>query len=120
MILAGGKIRHSLEQNDILDGLEEEINYTLSHFRLEREKVISAIDTLGQKILRGDFNEIIREIAEDNSKLYIKTAAEMMKRCNIEYRIHTELGMSIREQYDIFPPYGIERVEVCMRPLGIA
>lgn len=118
MILAGGKICHSLEQNDILDGLEEEINYTLSHFRLEREKVISAVDTLGQKILRGDFNEIIHKIAEENSQQYIKTAAEMMKRSNIEYRIHTELGMSIREQYDIFPPYGIERVEVCMRPLG--
>lgn len=118
MILVGGKIYHSLEQNNILDSLEEEINHTLSHFRLERDKVISAVDTLGKKILRGDFSEMIREVAGENSQQYIKTAAEMMKRSNIEYRIHTELGMSIREQYDIFPPYGIERVEVCMRPLG--
>lgn len=118
MILAGGNVYHSLEQNVVLDYLEEEINETLSGGRLEREKVVAAADTLSRRILRGEFNDIIKAAAEENSEQYIKTAAEMMKRSNIEYRIHTELGMTPREQYDIFPPYGIDRVSVCMRPLG--
>lgn len=118
MILAGGNVYHSLEQNVVLDYLEEEINETLSGGRLEREKVIAAVDTLSRRIMRGEFNDVIKAVAEENSEQYIKTAAEMMKRSNIEYRIHTELGMTPREQYDIFPSYGIDRVSVCMRPLG--
>ena len=118
MILAGGNVYRSLEQDVVLDGLEAEISETLANSKLEREKVISAVDILGQRILRGEFNDMIRGIADENLDLYIKTAAEMMKRSNIEYRLHTELGMTPREHFDIFPPYGIERVSVYLRPLG--
>lgn len=118
MILAGGNVYHSLEQSVVLDSLEEEINETLSGGRLEREKVIAAADILGQRILRGEFSDIIGNAAAENYERYVKIAAETMKRSNIEYRVHTELGMTPRERYDIFPPYGVERVSVCMRPLG--
>ena len=118
MILAGGEIFQSSEQNKILGALEEKINRTLSSETLDREAVIAAADMLGKMIENGDFDHIIKQLSEEDFGEYVKTAAMLMKRENIEYRIASELGADFKERYDVTPPYGIKNAEVRFAPLG--
>lgn len=118
MILAGGEIFPTSEQNKILSTLEEKINNTLSAEKLDRETVIAAADRLGKMIADGDFDHIIKQLSGDDFGEYVKTAAMLMKRENIEYRIAAELGADFKECYDITPPYGIKNAEVRFAPLG--
>lgn len=118
MILAGGEIFQSSEQNKILSTLEEKINRTLSSEKLDREAVIFAADRLGKMIADGDFDRIIKELSGEDFGEYVKTVAMLMKREHIEYRIAAELGNDFKEQYDITPPYGIKNAEIRFAPLG--
>lgn len=118
MILAGGKIFPSSEQNKILDGLEEKINRTLEHEKLDMETVIAAADRLGKMISEGVFDSVIKGLSDENADAYAKTAAALMRRENIEYRVAAELGADFKERYDIEPPYGISGAEVRFAPLG--
>ena len=59
MILSKGKIYDSKEQDIILENLEADINTTRMTKALSVNKVITAIDKLGQAIAGGEFdNEI--------------------------------------------------------------
>lgn len=118
MILAEGKIFPSSEQNSILDRLEEKINRTLATESLETETVIAAADRLGQKIAGGEFDDMIKGLSGENFGEYVKTAATLMKRENIEYRVAAELGADFKARTQVAPPYGIERAEVRFMPLG--
>lgn len=118
MILAGGKIFPPSEQNKILERLEEKINLTLAYERLDEKTVIDAADRLGEKIRGGAFDDIIRSFSEENFGEYVKTAAMLMKRENIEYRLAAELGADLGKKCEITPLYGIERAEVRFMPLG--
>lgn len=118
MILAKGKIYPSSEQDSILENLEQEINETLSEASLNRETVISAIDTLGQKIAKGEFNDIISEFLTENIDYYINLVTEFMSRKSLEFRIATELGSDFKECLETIPPYGIKKASVRFVPLG--
>ncbi|MDE7288642.1 MAG: acyl-CoA reductase [Oscillospiraceae bacterium] len=118
MILAGGEIFQSSEQNKILGTLEEKINLTLSSEKLDRETVIAAADRFGKMISDGDFDHIIKQLSEEDFGEYVKTAAMLMKRENIEYRIASELGTDFKERQNVTPPYGIESAEIRFAPLG--
>ncbi|MDE5742356.1 MAG: acyl-CoA reductase [Oscillospiraceae bacterium] len=118
MILAGGELFGSSEQNKILNTIEERINRTLSSERLDREKVVAAADRLGKMIADGEFDQIIKQLSGEDFGEYVKTAAMLMKRENIEYRVAAELGADFKERHNITPPYGIKNVEVRFAPLG--
>ncbi|MDE6132819.1 MAG: acyl-CoA reductase [Oscillospiraceae bacterium] len=118
MILAGGELFGSSEQNKILNTIEERINHTLSSERLDREKVVAAADRLGKMIADGEFDQIIKQLSGEDFGEYVKTAAMLMKRENIEYRVAAELGADFKERHNITPPYGIKNSEVRFAPLG--
>lgn len=118
MILSEGKIVPSSEQNNILDRLEEKINHTLSSEKLDMKTVIAAADQLGQKIADGEFDDMIRGLSGENFSEYVKTAAMLMKRENIEYRIAAELGTDFKACMEVSPQYGIGRAEVRLMPMG--
>lgn len=118
MILSEGKMFHSSKQNDILDRLEERINRTLASESLEVETVIAAADQLGRRIASGEFDDRIKEFSGENFGEYVKTAAILMKRENLEYRVAAELGADFKPWAEITPPYGIGRAEVRYLPMG--
>lgn len=117
MILFNGKIYPSSEQNRLLSQLEYEINNTLLNCRLDRERVISASDRLAKRIATGEFDELINGFDFENKEEYIKTAAEVMRRESIEFRINTELGGITGGE--IIPPYGVKKAKICIEPLGV-
>jgi len=118
MILANGKIYDSSEQDGLLAGLELEINDTLSDGNLDREVVITAIDCLGQKIAEGEFTDRIKEFLPENEEGYLVFVAEAMSRKSLNYRVETELGKDLVQDWEIQPPYGISKGRVSYVPLG--
>lgn len=103
MILANGKIYDSAIQEKILRGLERKINAVRAGGRLLPETVIAAVEVLRDKILAGEFEERIRELADsgvygaENLREQIAQAAELLKREHLEYKLQAELGISAAE-----------------------
>ena len=118
MILFKGKTYPSSEQDKILEKLEENINLTLAGSTLDRERVISAVDRLSKRIEAGEFSEFINGFDIENKDEYIKTAVNVMRRENVEFRLATELG-GVGDSCEIQPPYGLKNAQIIYRPLGV-
>lgn len=118
MILFKGKVYPSSEQDKILEKLEENINSALEESTLDRERVISAADSLARRIEAGEFSGLIDGLDIENKGNYIKTAVDVMRRESMEFRLATELGESCHDR-EIKPHYGLKKAEICFRPLGV-
>ncbi len=98
MILADGRLYDSSAQGNILRELEHKINRTRAGKGLAPETVIAAVETLRDKILAGEFDRRISELADsgilgsENVREQINQAAELLKREHLEYKLQVELG----------------------------
>ena len=63
MIFAHGQILHDSHLPQLLAGLEDEINTTRATLTLSAETVISAIDSLGQMLDRGELDPLLAQLA---------------------------------------------------------
>ncbi len=118
MILYGGKIYESSEQNRLLSEAERYINVTLAEKSLPAEKTIAAIDVLGREIASGKYDELLNALHDGGSERYKLLAAAVLSRENLELKLKTELGNSCRE-YVTNPPAGLPRIKVTTAPLGV-
>lgn len=117
MILYQGQVYPPERQDEILEKLEECINATRETKTLDRERVIAAADRLRSRILAGEFDALIKSFSDSITTEYLREAADIMKKENIEFRIRTELG-DASEETVIAPPYGIRKAKICYKPLG--
>lgn len=117
MILFQGQVYPPERQDEILEKLEECINATRETKTLDREQVIAAADRLRSRILAGEFDALIKTFSDSITTEYLREAADIMKRENIEFRLRTELAGVVQEN-EIAPPYGISKAKICYRPLG--
>lgn len=97
MIIAGGKIYPSTEQDKILAKAEAHINKTLAEKTLTAKTVIAAIDKLGREIERGVFDERIRSLPVDDPMHYKSMVVEMLSREFLEYKLAVELGSIVSQ-----------------------
>lgn len=118
MILSGGKLYKTAEQNRLLDGLEQEINATRTSLSLDSETVIRAVGTLRNCLLDGIFRDQIAEFLTDSPDHYIRLAADFMNPDSLRYRLARELGRDFAPQEHITPPYGVQGATVKHFPLG--
>lgn len=118
MILYGGDLYDSREQDRLLDDMETYINYTLSKKTLASEKVIAAIDRLGKEIAGGKFDKQLTSLQADNPERYKLLAASLLSRENMEFKMKTELG-GISSFYITAPPGGLAPIQVKTMPLGV-
>lgn len=118
MILAKGKLCDSTDQARILDHLEAEINTTRISKTLSIQRVISAMDRLGQMISDGAFKEDLLQLSGARMGKYIETLIMSFKRESLEFRMKTELGQPLFEPQGIVPPLGQEGLSACLMPLG--
>ena len=119
MIIAQGKIYDSALQNEILAGLENEINHTLAHKTLPKEKVINAVSALSRRIAAGEFDKQIAELPIDGAGQYKELAIKLLSRENIQFKLRTELGADFAESYVNQPPFGFTKLKVRAMPLGV-
>ncbi|MDD4125092.1 MAG: acyl-CoA reductase [Eubacteriales bacterium] len=118
MILAKGIIYDSKEQDIILNRLEADINLTRMTKALSVDKVIAAIDRLGQAVAEGEFDNEIQLLDIDGVEKHIETLVISLKRENIEYKIKTELGEDCFKIQTTNPPYGQKKLKSRLMPLG--
>lgn len=118
MILYGGNIYDSREQDRLLDEMEGYINHTLAEKTLTAEQVIGAIDRLGKEIAGGKFDRLTDALQTEHPERYKLLAASLLSRENLEFKIETELG-GIPGAYITAPPGGLASMEVRTMPLGV-
>ena len=93
MILAKGKLYGEEEREVLLARLEDEINETRVRAPLRSETVIAALDALGRHIENGQFDAQLAALGLSRRTDAVRTATAMLRRENLEYRLHMELGM---------------------------
>ncbi|MBD5395702.1 MAG: acyl-CoA reductase [Lachnospiraceae bacterium] len=91
MILYKGKVYETSCQRWLLDHLEEDINDTRVNKKLDITKVITAVDALGKKLARGEYDEQIARLDMEGIKEQLDTVIQMVKRENLDYRLSLEL-----------------------------
>lgn len=88
MILFKGDLYHSKDQEIILNQLEDEINKTRRTKMLNPEKVIVALEKLGQSIAEGEFDALISQLNIEGIEKHIDIILMSLKRENIEYKVN--------------------------------
>lgn len=118
MIPAKGKLYGEEEREVLLARLEDEINETRVRAPLRSETVIAALDALGRHIENGQFDAQLAALGLSRRTDAVRTATAMLRRENLEYRLHMELGMHLGSEYPLTPPNGSAR-RICRAvPLG--
>lgn len=98
MILYKGKLYETKEQERLLARLEQDINDTRIHRKLDISKVINAVDAIGQKLKAGIYHEKIARLGIEGMEEQIRTVIAMTDRENLTYRLEVELGQ-LREPF---------------------
>ena len=98
MILYKGKLYETSQQARLLGWMEKDINDTRARKRLDISKVIDAVDTIGQKLKAGIYEEKIAQLGIEGMEEQIRTVIAMANRESIEYRLEVELG-ELREPF---------------------
>lgn len=117
MIIYGGKIYDSDQQDRLLSELEHKINGTLGK-KLDVEKVVTAIDALGKEIAAGRYDDVFDKLPIDDPSRYKALAVAMLSRENVLFKMQTELGDAPQE-YVTEPPKGLTKIRVKTAPLGV-
>jgi len=118
MILFKGELYHTRDQDFILNQLEAEINKTRLTKTLNLEKVIAALDKLGQLLVKGEFDDVISQLDIDCIDKYIDIILMALKRENLEYKVRIELGEHYFEIQKTDPPFNQEKILIRPMPLG--
>ena len=119
MILYGGTLFETKEQDRLITELDERICRTLSEKTLSPEIIISAAEKLRADIIRGDFDELLFSLGLDNPEHYKALACAMLSRASLEQRLSEELGgYSYKRATD--PPNGVSpKINISVMPLGV-
>lgn len=118
MILYGGTIYDSSEQDNLLDVIEPYINRTLAQKTLPVEKVIAAIDCLGKEIAEGKYDALLASVQPNAPQRYKLLAAQMLSRANLEFKLKMELA-GLQNHSCTAPPNGLPSILVKTMPLGV-
>lgn len=89
MILAGGELFDSPEQDRILGGLADRINETRAHQTLSCAEVIDALGRISQRLAAGEFTQ---SLTDEFLRSQVEFAARMLSADALRQKVETELG----------------------------
>lgn len=119
MILFGGELFDTKEQDRLISELDERINRTLAEKSLMPETMISAAEKLRADILKGEFDEELFSIGLDSPERYKALACAILSRESLEQRLTEELGGYPYERVTE-PPDGVSpKINISVMPLGV-
>ncbi len=118
MILARGELYDTGAQDQILQGLEAEIDQTRRTQTLPAETVIRAIGRLRDALADGLFDRQLDALELDGVEQYKRMALLLLSRENIEYKLRVELGADFFKPRRTAPPHGQPSIRTQAMPLG--
>ena len=92
MILYGGEVFETKEQDRLISELDERINRTLLQKKLSPKTVINAAEKLRQVIIDGEFDERLFSLGLNNTEHYKALICAVLSRDSLEQRLIEELG----------------------------
>ena len=116
MILANGNVYDTSCQDELLDSLEEQLNRTLAEQSLSPELVIAAIDRLGRRLDRGEFDSLLSQV--ELADRYLAQIRPHLTREALEYKLRVELGTDTAP-FVTRPPEELSPITVRPAPLGV-
>ena len=121
MILANGVLRPTEEQNTLLEGLGAEISQVLRRPPPPAEVVIAACDALAGRLLAGEFDGLLASLGleERFTREQVRSAAALMRRDSLEYKLELELGRDFTAPRRLEPPHARLSFTRQVLPLGV-
>ena len=121
MILANGVLRPTEEQNTLLEGLGAEISQVLRRPPPPAEVVIAACDALARRLLAGEFDGLLASLGleERFTREQVRSAAALMRRDSLEYKLELELGRDFTAPRRLEPPHARLSFTRQVLPLGV-
>lgn len=110
MIFAQGKLLPDTERKTVLEGLESQLNALRAGPPLEAETVVSAVDALGKRLERGEFDALLAQFFP--AGMGLAELLPLLRRESLEAKLAAELGP------DPFAPGIRPKTEACVLPLG--
>lgn len=110
MIFAQGKLLPDTERKTVLEGLEGQLNALRAGPPLEAETVVSAVDALGKRLERGEFDALLARFLP--AGMGLGELLPLLRRESLEAKLAAELGP------DPFAPGIRPQTEARVLPLG--
>ncbi|MGM9680727.1 MAG: acyl-CoA reductase [Eubacteriales bacterium] len=111
MILYKGKLYESSCQDRLLESLPDDLTATLEQGRSDPRSVCTALAKLRDRILAGEFDEIISSLDIDGIEHHVRTLTDQLHPDALIWRLKNELGENPFGASVHRPPVG--------RPLGV-
>lgn len=118
MILSNGRLYPTEKQDEILDGLEGQVNRVLAGPPLRLETVVDAFDTLARRLEAGEYDGLLAGLGLEGMEAAVRSAASLFHRESLLYKVETELGRGFGKPVLLAPPGGEKRILRRMLPLG--
>ncbi len=119
MILYGGEVFETKEQDGLISELDERINRTLLQKKLSPKTVINAAEKLRQVIIDGEFDERLFSLGLNHTEHYKALICAVLSRDSLEQRLIEELG-DYPEEHVSNPPNSIlPKLNISVQPLGV-
>lgn len=119
MILYGGEVFETKEQDRIISELDERINRTLLQKKLSPKTVINAAEKLRQVIIDGEFDERLFSLGLNNTEHYKALICAVLSRDSLEQRLIEELGGYPKEHVSNPPDSILPKLNTSVQPLGV-
>jgi len=98
LILANGTLYPDSQLPQILDHLEKELNAAKALPPLSPQRVIDALEGLGQRLDRGELDEKIRQYAPPGALEQLGEIRHLLRRETLEEKLRVELGHDLSPQ----------------------
>ncbi|MGN0596913.1 MAG: acyl-CoA reductase [Ruminiclostridium sp.] len=118
MILYGGEIFDTKEQERLIAELDGRICRTLAEKALPPEIMISAAEKLRADVMRGEFDQLLFSQKLDNPQRYKALVCAVLSRESLEQRLSEELGGYPREKITNPPQNVSPKLKISFKPLG--
>ena len=111
MIFANGKLLPDTERNNILGGLEAQLNAVRAGPPLAAETVIAAVDALGKRLEAGEFAPLLAQFLP--ARVGLDQLFPLLRREALEAKLSAELGPKS------FQPSRFSKTTAHTLPLGV-
>lgn len=121
MMLIEGEVLPSSMQNEILEGMEKQLNKTLMQSSLDPMCVVEACNQISRRIEEGAYNDLIKEIDLDERLLteQVTMVVQLLRRESLLAMLEGQVGREPNKESSYTPPFTHKVITKKRMPLGV-